>query len=94
MLVTEIMKRRGNILNSEEFTGVQPSRRAGTTTCLPRVLLSSREAITWNGLDCCWSDFVLDVERYPALVVHCRLRLWRSWVVLLCCLQQYADHDI
>ena len=58
------------------------------------MILPSREAITWNGLDCGWSDFLLDVERYPALIVYSRLRVWRGRLVLLCCLQQYADHGI
>jgi hypothetical protein len=73
MGVTEVMKRRGNILNSEEFTGKSSALQNWRTRFLIMNLLYSREEISWNWLNRRRCDIFMDVEYNPALVGQCCL---------------------
>jgi hypothetical protein len=95
--VTEVMKRRGNVENSEEFTGKQPSLRIWKKNILLIIdpfSLHSCEKISWDWFDCRRCDIFLDLEYDSPLFCYCCLRIWRCRVVLLRCLQQYTDHGL
>lgn len=90
MAVTEVMKRRGNIENAEEFTGSFPLPAPVNMS----LTIHSCQKITGNWLDRCWCNIILDMEYHPSLLGHSCVRVWSRWIVFLRCVQQYSNYDI